>query len=209
MDITSVNGNNSWKNSGWYDDGNIVKKGVTDGQTDRQTKRKKCSKSCLVAAKILAFSSGLNVSTTCDVIVFRLLDSLKREYIVVVTKLQRLVSSGVVITQRPVQPMRKILFISSPPETSVLHFHFTEFCSLGSNLHYVSIGSGNGLAPKRRQAIIWTKADLVYRRIYAALGEVELNGIYISVLLQIKPVIHWKYSRSCIMKQWHRQIFVC
>ena len=32
---------------------------------------------------------------------------------------------------------------------------FTEVCSSGSNLQYSSIGSDNGLAPFRRQAIIW------------------------------------------------------
>ena len=31
MDITSVHGDNSWK---FYDDGNMVKKGVTDGRTE-------------------------------------------------------------------------------------------------------------------------------------------------------------------------------
>ena len=40
----------------------------------------------------------------------------------------------------------------------------------------VSIGSGNGLAPRRRQAITWTNADPVNRRIYAALGGDELNS---------------------------------
>ena len=34
--------------------------------------------------------------------------------------------------------------------------------------------SGNGLAPKRRQAITWNNADPVHRRIYAALGGDEL-----------------------------------
>ena len=33
---------------------------------------------------------------------------------------------------------------------------FTEVCSQGSNYQYSSIGSENGLAPARRQAIIWT-----------------------------------------------------
>ena len=33
---------------------------------------------------------------------------------------------------------------------------FTEVCSQGSNWQYPSIGSVNGLAPSRRQAIIWT-----------------------------------------------------
>ena len=34
--------------------------------------------------------------------------------------------------------------------------NFTENCSRGSNLQYISIGSGNGLALKEHQAIIWT-----------------------------------------------------
>ena len=34
--------------------------------------------------------------------------------------------------------------------------NFTEVGSYGSNQHYSSIGSGNGLAPSRRQVIIWT-----------------------------------------------------
>ena len=32
-----------------------------------------------------------------------------------------------------------------------------------------------GLAPDRRQAIMWTYADPIHRRIYEALGEDELN----------------------------------
>ena len=31
-----------------------------------------------------------------------------------------------------------------------------ELCSTGSNEQYSSIGSDNGLAPTKRQAIIWT-----------------------------------------------------
>ena len=41
----------------------------------------------------------------------------------------------------------------------------------------VSTGSDNGLAPKRRQAIIWTNADLIHWRIYAALVWDELNFV--------------------------------
>ena len=37
----------------------------------------------------------------------------------------------------------------------ISHKNFTEVCSAGSNQHYASIGSHNGLAPSRRQAIIW------------------------------------------------------
>ena len=34
-------------------------------------------------------------------------------------------------------------------------YDFTEMCSEGSNWHYSIIGSDNGLAPTRRQAMIW------------------------------------------------------
>ena len=37
-----------------------------------------------------------------------------------------------------------------------------------------SIGLDNGLAPNRRQAIIWTNADPILWHIYVALGEDEL-----------------------------------
>ena len=37
-----------------------------------------------------------------------------------------------------------------------LRFKFAEICSQESNQQYPSIGSDNGLAPSRRQAIIWT-----------------------------------------------------
>ena len=40
----------------------------------------------------------------------------------------------------------------------------------GSNWQDVSIGSGNGLAPNRRQAITWSIDGQVHWRIYAALG---------------------------------------
>ena len=38
-----------------------------------------------------------------------------------------------------------------------------------------NIGSGNGLAPDRRQVITWANADPVHWCIYVALGGVELN----------------------------------
>ena len=47
-------------------------------------------------------------------------------------------------------------------------------CSLGLSRQYVIIGSDNGLAPNRRQAIIWTNDDLVHWRIHASLGLNEL-----------------------------------
>ena len=48
---------------------------------------------------------------------------------------------------------------------------FIEISSLGSKWQHVSIGSESGLTPSRRQAIIWTNADPVQQRIYAALGD--------------------------------------
>ena len=39
-------------------------------------------------------------------------------------------------------------------------YYFTEVCSQGSNWQYPSIGPDNGLAPIRRQAIIWTNDGL-------------------------------------------------
>ena len=53
--------------------------------------------------------------------------------------------------------------------------NFIEIYSLDSIWQYVSIGSGDGLAPFRRQAIIWTNAHPVHWRIYAALGGDELK----------------------------------
>ena len=42
-------------------------------------------------------------------------------------------------------------------------------CSLGSNWLQYAIGLDTGLAPKRRQAIIWTNVDQIHLRIYAVL----------------------------------------
>ena len=53
--------------------------------------------------------------------------------------------------------------------------NFTEVCSQGSNWQYSKIGSDNGLAPNKRQAIIWTNDALGCRRINASLGLNELR----------------------------------
>ena len=42
------------------------------------------------------------------------------------------------------------------------------------NWTWISIDSGNGVVPNKRQAITWTNCDSVNRRIYAALGGDEL-----------------------------------
>ena len=50
-----------------------------------------------------------------------------------------------------------------------------EIWSLRSNWQYIIIGSGNGLAPNRPQAIIWTSDGLVNWHIQASLGLNELS----------------------------------
>ena len=55
-------------------------------------------------------------------------------------------------------------------------WHFIELCYLGSNWQYVIIGLDNGLAPNRRQAIIWTNDGLVNWCIYVSLGLNELSS---------------------------------
>ena len=54
-----------------------------------------------------------------------------------------------------------------------LKFHWSVFPN--SNWQSPSIASDNGLAPNRRQAIIWANAVLCCRRIYASLGLNELK----------------------------------
>ena len=58
-----------------------------------------------------------------------------------------------------------------------------------SNCQWSSIGSDNGLAPGRRQAIIWTNGGSVYWHIYAPLGLNELTdvqkGMHISIVFSI------------------------
>ena len=43
------------------------------------------------------------------------------------------------------------------------------------NCDWSLLGLDNGLAPNRRQAIIWTNGGLGYWRIYTSLGLNELN----------------------------------
>ena len=57
------------------------------------------------------------------------------------------------------------------------HWYFTEVYSQRSHWQYTNVGSDNGLAPTRRQAIIWTNDGLIYWCIYSAsLGLNELGA---------------------------------
>ena len=53
-----------------------------------------------------------------------------------------------------------------------LKFHWSLF--IRANWQYLGIGLDNGLAPNRRQAIIWTNVYLIHWRKYATLGGDEL-----------------------------------
>ena len=55
-----------------------------------------------------------------------------------------------------------------------IKFHWN-FVPKGSIYNIPALFSDNGMAPNRRQVIIWTNADLIHWRIYAALGGDELK----------------------------------
>ena len=57
----------------------------------------------------------------------------------------------------------------------ILEYNFTEMCSLGSNWQYGSVDSDNGLAPNRRQAIIWSNVGKRDWHIDASPGLNELR----------------------------------
>ena len=54
----------------------------------------------------------------------------------------------------------------------LLNLHWSLFLKV--QLTATSIGLDNGLAPNRRQTIIWTNTDPILRRIYSALGGDDL-----------------------------------
>ena len=51
--------------------------------------------------------------------------------------------------------------------------NFTEICYQRCSQQWSNIGSDNGLAPNRRQAIIWTNDGLIYWNIYVSLNELK------------------------------------
>ena len=55
-----------------------------------------------------------------------------------------------------------------------------------------SIGSGNGLAPNWRQAITWTNADLVHRRINATLGAISSTHMVFRTWMNNNVNRRWK-----------------
>ena len=69
----------------------------------------------------------------------------------------------------------------------------TEICSQGSNWQHSSTGLDNGLAPNRRQAIIWTNDVLGCRRIYGSLG---LNGLIFIHISQVPCRINRSHTAT-------------
>ena len=67
---------------------------------------------------------------------------------------------------------RKILYFNA---------YFTEVCSYRSNRQQSSIGSDNGLVLNRRQAIIWTNADLIHWCIFVWLEEDKLTLVVLNL----------------------------
>ena len=62
---------------------------------------------------------------------------------------------------------------------------FTDFFSCVTNWQKSGIGSDNGLAHIRGQAIIWTNNGLIYWRIYASLGLNDQVGKLYSGVVEI------------------------
>ena len=65
---------------------------------------------------------------------------------------------------------------------------FSDVCFQWYNWQYTSIGSDNGLAPKRQQAIIWTHDCLSNQRIYASLSLNDLLDVQHSPQI---PTLKW------------------
>ena len=69
---------------------------------------------------------------------------------------------------------------------SYFNSNFTEICSQRFNCQYANIGSDNGLARSRPQAIMWTKDGLVYWRIYESL----VNKLLACNPWRVYPSVH-------------------
>ena len=99
------------------------------------------------------------------------------------------------------------------------NYNFTEICSQGSNWLQVSTGSGNGLAPNRRETITRINADPILRRIYTVLGGNKITksgrsfhwGLVHPVQLHF-VWIHLKYSilylKRCLSVPSHYQYWL-
>ena len=76
-----------------------------------------------------------------------------------------------------------------------------KFVPKGSIDNKPALVSGNGLSLNRRQAITWSNADPVYRRIYAALGGDELSQV---VAIDMK--IWYRHHSGYGLNQWEKTL---
>ena len=83
-----------------------------------------------------------------------------------------------------------------------------KFVPQGSNWQNCSIGSDNGLAPNRWQAIIWTDDNLCCRRIYAYMrhmASVSEHGLCIKTLTYLQILISiYMYMSKPDNYNWYR-----
>ena len=63
-----------------------------------------------------------------------------------------------------------------------------EVCSYGSNWQIISIGLNKGLAPLRRQAIIWNNVDILHWHIYVSPSFNECSTYHSSAWFSICPL---------------------
>ena len=74
-----------------------------------------------------------------------------------------------------------------------------EICSQNSNWQYTIIGSYNGLAPERRQAIIWTNAGiLLIGPLGTHLSEIVIEIHTLSFKKMYLKMLSAKWQPSCL-----------
>ena len=98
----------------------------------------------------------------------------------VITTLDGLCLSKVLLTYWGQDKMAAILhtFLFPFPWMKTFKWNVTEICPPVFDWWYSSIGSDNGLAPNKRQAIIWTNDGRFYWRMHASLSLNELIHQY-------------------------------
>ena len=111
-------------------------------------------------------------------------------------------------------------FSNQIPCMKMMYFdsNLNGICSNGFTLQHASNGSDNGLAPNRRQAIIWTNDLPVYWRIYALSGFSEMISVSpnqygegwllwytLMILVMIIVLIcPWSVGHHCAHISWWR-----
>ena len=90
--------------------------------------------------------------------------------------------------------------------------NFTEVCFQRSNWQHITLGSGNGLAPNRWQAITWTNRDPDTWCCVASLGHNELTHLPLDKMAAISQMaflnaIPWK-KRFRFRWRFHWSVFL-